>query len=71
MGVLLTATKPAEAISYYMRDLRVEPGNAAANLNLGLLLIRHGNTDQGRTYLRKAIRLNPAFQQRIPSEIKL
>lgn len=71
VGVLLTATRPAEAISYYMRDLRVDPGNAAANLNLGLLLIKHGSTDQARTYLRKAIRLNPVFQQRIPSGIKL
>jgi tetratricopeptide (TPR) repeat protein len=70
MGVLLTATRPAEAISYYMKDLRVDPRNAAANLNLGLLLIKHENTTQGRTYLRNAIRLNPAFKQRIPG-IKL
>jgi tetratricopeptide (TPR) repeat protein len=71
MGVLLTATRPAEAISSYMKDLRVDPGNAAADLNLGLLLIKHENTaTQGRTYLRKAIQLNPAFRQRIPG-IKL
>jgi Tfp pilus assembly protein PilF len=48
MGVLLTASRPAEAISYYMRDLRVDPRNAAAKLNLRMLLIRHGNTKQGR-----------------------
>lgn len=71
MGVLLTATRPAEAISYYMKDLRVDPRNSAADLNLGLLLIKHKNTTtKGQTYLRAAIRLDPTIRQRIPG-IKL
>ena len=71
MGVLLAATRPAEAISYYRRDLRADPHNAAADLNLGMLLIGHGKADQGRTCLRKAILLNPAFRQQLPPGIKL
>jgi Glycosyltransferase family 87 len=71
MGVLLTASRPAEAISYYMRDVRVDPNNAKANLNLGLLLIKRGTTNQGRTYLRKAIHLDPKLQQELPPAIKL
>jgi Flp pilus assembly protein TadD len=66
LGVLLSAARPAEAISYYRRALLVEPRNAAADLNLGLLLIGRGQPNQGRAHLRRAVHLNPAFRWQLP-----
>ena len=41
------------------RALEVEPANAAANFNLGLLLAEGGKTDEAETALRAALKTNP------------
>ncbi len=69
MGVLETPIDPASAISYYTRDLQVEPSNASANFNLGVLLIEHERSAEGYSYLKTGLRLNPALSADIPAGI--
>jgi tetratricopeptide (TPR) repeat protein len=49
----------AEAIALYRRAVAANPNFAEAHLNLGLLLIDHGNEEQGRAEVAKGIELNP------------
>jgi tetratricopeptide (TPR) repeat protein len=71
MGVLETTKDPASAIEYYTRDLQVQPTSAAANFNLGVLLIKKGETTRGYSYLDTGIRLNPALGAKKPAGITL
>jgi hypothetical protein len=71
MGVLEAPFDPKGAIGYYTQDLRIQPTNAAANFNLGVLLIDHGKTAQGYSYLEVGLRLNPALSADVPSGINV
>jgi hypothetical protein len=70
LGVLEATTDPSKAISYYEMDLRLQPGNAPGNFNLGVLLIRQGQTSQGYTYLDRALHLKPSLRSDIPPGIQ-
>ena len=69
LGVLEATSNPSQAISYYLDDLRLEPNDAAANFNLGVLLIEHGQRSQGQIYLAKGLKLEPSLFARIPPGI--
>ena len=69
LGVLETPTDPTAAISYFEQDLRVEPDNASANFDLGILLIKGGKVASGDSYVQKGVRLNPALAKDIPPGI--
>lgn len=71
MGVLEAPVNPASAVDYYTKDLQVQPTNAAANFNLGVLLIKRGGTTQGYYYLRRGLRLNPALRADIPPGVSV
>ncbi len=69
LGVLETSSDAASAIEYYMQDLKVAPNNASANFNLGVLLIKQGQTSQGNLYLATGLRLNPNLSADLPPGI--
>jgi hypothetical protein len=69
LAVLETPTAPASAISYFEQDLQVEPDNASANFDLGILLIKSGKVASGDGYVQKGVRLNPALAKSIPPGI--
>ena len=69
LGVLEAPTDPASAIEYYTQDLQVNPNHASANFNLGVLLIKQAQISQGDSYLRIALRLNPALSADLPPGI--
>jgi tetratricopeptide (TPR) repeat protein len=71
MGVLETPIDPAGAIQYYIKDLGIQPTNASANFNLGVLLIDRGQTSRGYSYLETGIRLNPTLSADIPPGISV
>jgi len=69
--VLVTPTDPQTAISLYGRLLALDPNDANALLNLGLLLLADaGRADEARADLTKAVQINPALASRLPADIK-
>lgn len=70
LAVLRTETAPAEAIDLYKKVIAVEPGYAAAHLNLGFLLIAAGKKPEGKAELDRAVALDPSFASRIPASLK-
>ncbi len=46
----------------------MEPTNASANFNLGVLLIKQGQVAQGNTYLETGLRLNPSLAAESPRD---
>lgn len=58
-----------EAIGFYETIIEAEPGNAAAHLNLGFLLIEQDETERGRAELDEAVQLDPSLEERIDPEI--
>ena len=59
LAILQTSSDPAEAISLYNRAVAVDKKDAAAWLNLGLLLRDQGRETAGNKAVLKAIALNP------------
>ena len=48
-----------EAIEHYGRALRLKPDLAAAEMNLGRVLLAVGRTTEAEAHLRAALRLDP------------
>ena len=59
LAILRTSRDPEEAISLYQRAVEAAPKDAAAWLNLGLLLRASGDVKAGDRAVTKAIKLNP------------
>ena len=66
LGVLETPVDPATAISYFQQDLALEPNNASSNFDLGLLLIKQGETTEGYKFLETGLKLNPSLSTAVP-----
>ena len=62
LAILRTAADPAEAIALYKRAVKANPKDAAAMLNLGLLLRANGEKKAGDKLVLRAIVLNPKLQ---------
>jgi tetratricopeptide (TPR) repeat protein len=62
LAILQTSSDPAEAISLYKRAVIVERKDAAAGLNLGLLLRDEGKVTAGNKAVLRAIALNPKLK---------
>jgi tetratricopeptide (TPR) repeat protein len=62
LAILQTSSDPAEAISLYKRAVTVERKDAAAWLNLGLLLRDEGKVTAGNKAVLRAIALNPKLK---------
>jgi tetratricopeptide (TPR) repeat protein len=71
LGVLDEKSNPTAAISYFEQELQADPTDPGGNFDLGVLLIQHGQTPQGDTYLQNAIRLDPSLASDLPSGITL
>ena len=56
-----------EAAGLYREVIEIQPDNAAAHLNLGLLLLAQGQTALANAELTTAIKLDPTLTSRIPS----
>ena len=52
-----------EAVDLYTKDIAIEPTNAAAHYNLGILLRIQGKTAQGDAEIARAIQLDPKLPQ--------
>jgi tetratricopeptide (TPR) repeat protein len=50
-----------EAIDLYRRDIAVEPNNAAAHYNLGILLRLSGKVAEGEAEIAKGMQLDPTL----------
>ena len=59
LAILRTNSDPTEAIALYKRAVAVEKKDAAAWLNLGLLLRDEGKETVGNQAVLRAIALNP------------
>jgi Tfp pilus assembly protein PilF len=59
LAILRTSGDPEEAIGLYQRAVKSAPKDAAAWLNLGLLLRASGDEAEGDEAVLKAIELNP------------
>jgi tetratricopeptide (TPR) repeat protein len=59
LAILRTTSDPTEAIGLYKRAVAANEKDAAAWLNLGLLLRTEGKATLGNQAVRKAIALNP------------
>lgn len=69
MGVLETKSNPSGAISYFERELQVDPNDATGNFNLGVLLVQQGQKSLGDTYLATGLRLNPSLASALPAGV--
>jgi tetratricopeptide (TPR) repeat protein len=50
-----------EVVRHYRRALQIKPSLVQAHTNLGLVLLRTGNSSDGLASLRKAVEIAPAF----------
>lgn len=62
LAILRTSSDPAEAISLYKRAVAVDDKDAAAWLNLGLLLRDEGKVTAGNKAVLRAIALDPKLK---------
>ena len=62
LAILQTTKNPKEAIALYERAVAANPKDAAALLNLGLLLRTNGHKAKGDKYVLKAVALNPKLK---------
>lgn len=67
LAIVLTKTKPEEAVTLYGRLIQVNPDDAVAHLNLGFLLLDLGKTEEGNRELDKAVQLDPKLKARLPA----
>lgn len=65
LAILLTGSKPTEAIHLYRKVIDLQPKYAAAHLNLGFALKANGATSEGEKELRKALELDPELESRV------
>jgi tetratricopeptide (TPR) repeat protein len=49
------------AIAAWKEALEIDPGDAKANNNLGVLLLRNGKPDEGIAHFRKALEVDPVY----------
>ena len=66
-ATLLAVTNPALAAVTYQQVLALQPKNAAANLNLGLLEVQLKQPDAARQHLATAVALDPKLLPRVPA----
>jgi tetratricopeptide (TPR) repeat protein len=66
LATLEATAHPAVAMGLYQRVIKIEPGNAAAHLNLGFALESLGRTTSAKAQFVTAIRLEPALASRVP-----
>jgi tetratricopeptide (TPR) repeat protein len=62
LAILQTSSDPKEAISLYKRAVAVDRKDAAAWLNLGLLLREEGKVTAGNKAVLRALALNPKLR---------
>jgi tetratricopeptide (TPR) repeat protein len=62
LAILRTSRAPKEAIALYKRAVAADKKDAAAWLNLGLLLRAAGRPKEGSTDVARAIKLNPKLK---------
>lgn len=66
-ATILATTDRAAAVDRYRRVLALQPGRAAAHLNLGLVLAELGSLADARQELALAVELEPVLRQRVPA----
>jgi tetratricopeptide (TPR) repeat protein len=69
LAIVDSSRDPQEAIALYHQLLAVNPNDANAAFNLGLLLIAHNQSVEGHADLKKALLLNPALTSRLPKGV--
>ena len=62
-------TAPLAAIDLYRQILRIKPGDADSEFNLGLLLVHVGQKSQGKQLIHAAVVAEPSLAARIPAGI--
>jgi hypothetical protein len=69
LAIVDSSRDPQEAISLYNKLLALNPKDANADFNLGLLLIAHNQPIQGHADLKQAIVIDPSLASRVPQGI--
>lgn len=69
-ATVVSGTAPGQAIELYRRVIALKPLMASAHLNLGLLLVKSGESDEGLIELRTAVHQDASLLSRIPAEYR-
>jgi Flp pilus assembly protein TadD len=69
LAMVDTPSQPQAAMNLYNELILLNPKNADAEFNLGLLLINQLQPVPGHTLLKKAIALDPALAKQVPAGI--
>lgn len=55
-----------EAVGLYKKLIAIEPKNAQAHMNLGVILLERGNQAEAESYFTKAVALDPRLAREAP-----
>jgi Flp pilus assembly protein TadD len=69
LAILTTPTSPSKAIALYRQILTIKPGDANTEFNLGILLVRAGQSVEGQAMLENAIHTSPSLRSSLPTGI--
>lgn len=61
LAVLLARSQPSRAMALYQEVLALQPGDASARYNYGLLLEAAGRTAAGKAEIARAIAMQPSL----------
>jgi hypothetical protein len=69
LAILTASTSPSKAIALYRQILTIKPDDPNTEFNLGILLVRTGQSVEGQAMLAKAIHTNPSLRASLPAGI--
>jgi tetratricopeptide (TPR) repeat protein len=69
LAILRTGPSPNEAVDLYRHELTIMPGDAAAHLNLGFLLVSLKQQTEGKAELDRAVALDPSMAPRVQATL--
>jgi tetratricopeptide (TPR) repeat protein len=69
LAILRTGPSPNEAVDLYRHEITIMPGDAAAHLNLGFLLISLKQPVEGKAELDRAVALDPSMAARVQATL--
>lgn len=69
LAILRTGPSPHEAIDLYRHEITIMPGDAAAHLNLGFLLVSMKQQAEGKSELDRAVALDPSMAARVQATL--
>jgi hypothetical protein len=66
LAILTSSTSPSKAIALYRQILTIKPSDPDTEFNLGILLLRNGQSAEGQTMLENAVHADPSLRSKLP-----